>query len=41
MNKKQISLFATNISLKTFKPYAEERFKYHTLLIIISQTKPK
>ena len=32
MNKKQIILFATNISLKPFKPYAEERCKYHTFV---------
>ena len=32
MNKKQITLFATNISLKPFQPYAEERCKYYTFI---------
>ena len=32
MNKKQIILFATKISLKPFKIYAEERCKYHIFI---------
>ena len=32
MNKKQIIIFTTNISLKPFKPCAEERCEYTTFV---------